>query len=395
MAYPTPSDYTNVTIGPRQVVQALGPFAAPTDIGVLIFCVDFTVFWLAVAGAVLLPELWMRILASAVAGFKQANFIVLAHDAAHGNMARNPRLSMFIALCTLTPCFFNYRVWIWDHHRFHHPYPSSFMNEAWRPLSLDEWRSASWGRRLRERIYRAPIMVNFGLYLLAVREQVIREYWRTNDPAERRLAVRYYAVLFAYIAVYWGTLLAAPLYSGIGSLEAWLLGFAVPFFIFNVMFGFATYFQHTHVALPWYRRPTLADPFDRQEFMAAAQIFPGWFSAINYHIFYHVVHHVHPRIPVWRLKEAFADLQRMVGGALVVDRFTLRFFFDTLQRCKLYDYEHHCWLSFDGKRTTAPISLAVANLAQGPATNRRENAVEDVPASAEGAIPATASATPT
>lgn len=361
MAYPTPSDYSAFAVPPRDVVKALGSFAAPSNAGILIFGLDYAVFWIAVAGAVLLPEFWMRILASIVAGVKQANLIVLAHDAAHGNMARSPRVSMIIAVCTLTPCLFNYRVWIWDHHRLHHPHPSSFMNEAWRPLSLTEWREATWGRRLRERAYRAPIMVNFGLYLLAVREQVIREYWRTSDSAERRKAAGFYALIFTYLALLWGALLAAPLYSSTGSLEAWLLGFALPFFIFNTMFGHATYFQHTHVALPWYREPTLKDPLDRQEFMAAAQVYPGWFSAFNYHVFYHVVHHVHPRIPVWRMKHAFVELQRVAGTVVIVDKFTPGFFFDTLRRCKLYDYEHHCWLGFDGQRTTEPIALAVAN----------------------------------
>jgi omega-6 fatty acid desaturase (delta-12 desaturase) len=369
MGYPAASDYANFSVPPRDVVRALGPFATPTNAGVFIFGVDYAIFWLAVAGAVLLPELWMRILASILAGVKQANLIVLAHDAAHGNMARSSRLSAFIAVCTLTPCLFNYRVWIWDHHRLHHPHPSSFMNEAWRPLSMAEWREASWGRRLRERLYRAPIMINFGCYLLAVREQVIREYWRSNGPAERRRAGWFYALLFTYLAVLWGTLLAAPLYSGVGSLQAWVLGFALPFFIFNTMFGYATYFQHTHVALPWYREPSLQERLDRQEFMAAAQVYPGWFSAFNYHVFYHVVHHVHPRIPVWRMKDAFVELQRLAGAVVVVDNFTSRFFLDTLRRCKLYDYDRHCWLDFDGRATTDPIALAVANLepAPGPA----------------------------
>lgn len=100
--------------------------------------------------------------------------------------------------------------------------------------------------------------------------------------------------------------------------------------------------------------------------MAAAQVYPGWFSAFNDHVFYHIAHHVHPRIPVWRMKDALAELQRLAGTVVIVDKFTLGFFFDTLRRCKLYDYEQHCWLAFAGHRTTEPIALAVANAGPRP-----------------------------
>jgi omega-6 fatty acid desaturase (delta-12 desaturase) len=36
-------------------------------------------------------------------------------------------------------------------------------------------------------------------------------------------------------------------------------------------------------------------------------------------------------------------------------RFTFGLFWDTLRRCKLYDYERHRWLDFDGQPTSEPI----------------------------------------
>ena len=37
------------------------------------------------------------------------------------------------------------------------------------------------------------------------------------------------------------------------------------------------------------------------------------------------------------------------------EKFTLHVFLDTMRRCKLYDYENHRWLYFDGKPSGEPI----------------------------------------
>lgn len=40
------------------------------------------------------------------------------------------------------------------------------------------------------------------------------------------------------------------------------------------------------------------------------------------------------------------------------ERFTPRYLLDTMRRCKLYDYESHRWLGFDGQPTSAPLVIS-------------------------------------
>ena len=74
-----------------------------------------------------------------------------------------------------------------------------------------------------------------------------------------------------------------------------------------------------------------------------------------HHVYDHAVHHVQPAIPCYRLHEAQLALNRLSPDAALSRRFTFRLFWDTLRRCKLYDYERHRWLDFEGRPTSEPI----------------------------------------
>jgi omega-6 fatty acid desaturase (delta-12 desaturase) len=60
----------------------------------------------------------------------------------------------------------------------------------------------------------------------------------------------------------------------------------------------------------------------------------------------HVPHHVEPRIPFYRLKAAYADLQKEYGEYLHEYQFHWRTLSMIFRRCKLYDFEKKVWYSF-------------------------------------------------
>jgi hypothetical protein len=53
--------------------------------------------------------------------------------------------------------------------------------------------------------------------------------------------------------------------------------------------------------------------------------------------------------------DARASFQRPVDRATVGDG--ERAFLDTMRRCKLYDFDNHRWLDFDGKPTTGTARM--------------------------------------
>jgi hypothetical protein len=51
----------------------------------------------------------------------------------------------------------------------------------------------------------------------------------------------------------------------------------------------------------------------------------------------------------------------------VKEDFSIRRFADTVRRCKLYDFEAHRWLDFDGRPTTETIDIDAVRARLSPA----------------------------
>jgi omega-6 fatty acid desaturase (delta-12 desaturase) len=63
-------------------------------------------------------------------------------------------------------------------------------------------------------------------------------------------------------------------------------------------------------------------------------------------ILIHVPHHVDPRIPFYRLKRAYIDLQRDYGAYLHEYRFRWSTVRRIFRRCQLYDFEEQVWYTY-------------------------------------------------
>jgi omega-6 fatty acid desaturase (delta-12 desaturase) len=83
---------------------------------------------------------------------------------------------------------------------------------------------------------------------------------------------------------------------------------------------------------------------------------PPWFGYALMNILDHPVHHLVPKIPCYRLRAAQADLNRLLGGEAVRARFGLRWYIDTMKKCKLYDFDARRWVPF-GAATSAAIPV--------------------------------------
>jgi acyl-lipid omega-6 desaturase (Delta-12 desaturase) len=66
----------------------------------------------------------------------------------------------------------------------------------------------------------------------------------------------------------------------------------------------------------------------------------------------HPAHHTDSMIPLYRLSAAQRDIESAAPPGGIVQRWTPAFFLHTLACCKLYDYERHAWLDFDGNVTS-------------------------------------------
>ena len=338
---------------------ALSGYMAPvTRIGLAHFLLDYALYAAAIAGVLFVGPLWLKVACAIVAGFKIANLGTLAHDAAHGNLVKSRRLNKVLGILGFMPGLFNYRLWLYDHHHIHHPYANGRHRDSWVPFSKDEFDRLSRPRQWLERLYRSSWGLGFAPYMIVERWLKVKLIPGSFLPERFQASGwRHFAMLMVYLATFISLLAAAPLYSQTGSITAILLGFVVPFYVWMSLLSFTVYVQHTHARIPWFDGPVDRKTAIPQEVISLHLEFPKLINDLTHNIYVHAVHHVNVRIPFHQLPHAQGRLNELAGPAAVIQPFSLGWIHETLKNCRLYDYQTHRWLDFDG-RPTAPVAIS-------------------------------------
>jgi acyl-lipid omega-6 desaturase (Delta-12 desaturase) len=338
----------------RDLVRALLPFATPdTRQGVLRFGTDYALFLLGTAVALCSTNVLLRVAGALLAGFKMSTLYAVAHDAAHNTLTASRRLNKAIGIVAYLTGFYNYRLRLYDHLLRHHPLVNGPQPDAYRPLSLAEYRALTPWRRAWERLIRSPNPFALMAYGAASRLLKSEVFPKKSMPA----AVRREAWLYAgLMGVYLGAFVMILGVASQGSLALFAqdLFFALllPFMAFQTCMAAVVYFQHTHPAIPWF-----APGDERHQGFGAEQLsvhldMPRTISSWLHHAYCHAAHHVCPSIPCYRLYDAQLRLDGLLGRQAAVLPFRAGALLDVFRRCKLYDYESHRWIDFDGTLTS-------------------------------------------
>ena len=330
----------------KSLRAALAAYACPsTPVALALFAATLAVYGFALAGALVLPYLALRLLCSIAAGATIASLFVIGHDAAHGAFTASRALNGMIGRIAFLPALHNYSLWRVQHNRLHHRLVNIKGFNSWSPLTKAEYDALPASGRALERLYRGPL--GFAPYYL--RERWWRDKFFPRRPSDRaRLACWLdFALTLASLSLFVTALFLW------GGAEAVGLGFALPFFVWNAMMGATTYLQHIHARVPWFEALEEWRGLAGQDEVTAQVEVPRWYGFISHHIMDHPAHHVHPKIPLYRLAAAQRELNRLLGSRAVRQRFSPAYLSRTLASCKLYDYREHRWLNFAGDPTSA------------------------------------------
>ena len=335
----------------KEVRKALSEFAVSnTKAGLTLFFVDIMSYIVAIAAVVLAPSLVLKILAGVFAGAKMANLATLGHDAAHNVLTKVRWLNKLLAIVSFTPGLFNYRLWIYDHHHLHHHNTNETHPDSYTPLSLEQYSALSSWQQLKYRFYRSTSLWSFGIYYIVERWSQAKIFPRSRMPKKvRRDAWPHSVYLVLYFCAFTTFLFYAPLYSKTSSLTAIVCGFVIPFYIFQSLFAFTVYVQHTHPRVIWFNsKPNRADE-GRQDYISVQLRFPKSLSWLVHYVYDHAAHHVHIGIPCYRLAEAQIKLNQLIADKAVSENFSLYWLRSVQQHCKLYNYEQYQWLDYNGQ----------------------------------------------
>jgi omega-6 fatty acid desaturase (delta-12 desaturase) len=342
-----------------EILKALSPFAKPDDIkGMLLYSSEFLIYSLAIVAVLFSPSLGWKIVASLVAGLKLSAFVTLGHDAAHRMLVKNKTLNKWLAYACFIPCMHNYRMWIWDHHEVHHQQTNGEHFDSFTPYSKVEFDSLPWRKQVFERIIRSPNLVGFGIHYLFQRMPRVRIYPTKALPKRhRQSAWTHFAVLVAYHAAFLAMLSAAPGFAPISLGAALVLGYGLPFVVFGILVGGSLFLMHTHRNVPWFKGTLDRKGDAAAEYCSTYLTLPEPLSKLVHHVFAHSVHHAHPGVPCYHVLAAQECLDELLGERAVREPMSVRALIQTLNACKLYDFEAHQWLDFNGNPTTPRIML--------------------------------------
>lgn len=309
----------------------------------LAYFFDALLYLGAIAGALLAPHGWLKLVFGLLAGAAVAFMFVWAHDAAHGALFRSQRLSRWLGTIFMLPSFNMYRLWAFGHNRVHHGFTSlSSVDWIWRPWTPAEYRKSSWPRRLLYRLERTP-------YACAL-HYILRVWWpgmlRFRGDGKNRAAFRNDKIItlvffLGFSAIVWW----------IGGIWSWISAVLLPFIVFNYFIALFVFLQHTHPDLPFFAEKEDWAPALGQLYCSTIVRCSRISEMLIHNILIHTPHHVDARIPFYHLKGAYADLREQYGQYIHEMRFSFRAVWRIFAQCQLYDYEQHCWLRFRQARS--------------------------------------------
>jgi omega-6 fatty acid desaturase (delta-12 desaturase) len=278
----------------------------------------------------------------------------LAHDAAHGSLARSRRLNRLLATICFLPSWYPYTPWIRGHNHLHHGWTNvAECDYSWRPSSPAAYLAMPRWRRALDRAYRSW----WGLWL----HSIVEIWWkhmampRENDrryldarllAADRLLVATAIALQVAvcwFVIPGWSTLAGGPRLSPWTSIAALVIA---PWWIFHVMFSVVTFLHHTHPRVPWFRTKRESNYFAGQVRATVHVELPRWLELLLHNITVHSAHHVDPRIPFTHLPQAQRRIESAFIQDVIVERWSLGSFIAVTRTCQLYDYDAHKWRTF-------------------------------------------------
>jgi omega-6 fatty acid desaturase (delta-12 desaturase) len=334
-------------------------------LGLAVVAAAWALYAATLAGVLAAPWWPVQLVCSVLAGVFVGTLFVSGHDACHGSLTPSDLLNRILGRVCFLPSLTPYTSWEFAHNRIHHSYTNLRGRDyAWAPFAKDEYDRLPPLRRLLERHYRS--LWGLGSYYLV-------EYWWKHllfqSRAERQEMKRPLAlagdvlllVAFAGLqvagVVAWSQTL--PARAGFWSaFTGWplllVLGVVAPFLIWNWLMGFAIFQHHNHPRIVWYADKDEWDYFAGQVEATVHMQLPAVYEWLSAHIMQHTAHHVNPKIPLYRLSQSQHLIEQAYPRDVVVERWTLRRMAYNMAVCKLYDYENHRWLNFQGRGTTEP-----------------------------------------
>ena len=291
--------------------------------GVTLLGVNYALYFSSMLGAVAALPLAANVVFAVLNGFMIGLIFIIGHDCAHCAFVPGRRLNWWLGRLAFIPCAHSISLWDVVHNKAHHARTNlKGIDYVWAPMSKDEYDACGPVRRLMERIYRGPLGSLVYYY---------PQFWLTRlvlplAPDSRHEWRRH---VFDSGFVILGLLATIALILTLGHLlaptrpiwQTFLLGWALPYVVWNYLMAFSIYVQHTHPQVPWFDNEAEWTFYNGNIRGTTHVEFPK-FTALMRDVHEHPAHHALPSVPIYKLAEAEGKLLATFGQDIVRYKFT-------------------------------------------------------------------------
>jgi omega-6 fatty acid desaturase (delta-12 desaturase) len=250
----------------------------------------------------------------------------------------------------MLPSLHVYEAWVLGHNRLHHGHTvREQMDFVWHPLSPEQYAALSPLGKLRHRAEWS--LLGSGLYYL--RDVWWNKMMRLEPPAKLASAIRrdwWIVVGFATVTTLGLLAFGWASYGSVGgAIWMWLKLLIVPWLLFNWVIGWTVYVHHIDQRIPWHRRREWNKFKGQMEGTTILRV-PRGLDFFFHNIFLHVPHHVDMRIPFYGLSTASQAILEHYPDVVVERPLHFRDYLEAVRSCKLFDFEHGVWLTYEQAR---------------------------------------------
>jgi len=339
-------------MSPRIERMSLAPFARRSAaFSIALLALDLILYAVMVWGAIAAGPVWLKLLFSFGAGTMIALAAIAGHDAGHQSFSESKGLNRFFGTIAFLPALHPFCLWEHHHNRVHHRYTAQLgIDNAFPPMTVDDWRAASAWERAHYRFIRSlwgqPFFYLVDIWALDIFLPFIRNEPKMTARTWFDLALVYtYFVSFLAGTIYLSFVLAGDGSWWSAATNAILFGFAIPFLIWNVFIAFLSIVQHTGPDVRWSLPTGQLSSVEQLLAGTVHIVFPEWLDRLFHRIMQHQAHHIHVGIPLQSLKAAQAAVAAANDGRLV-RAWTISYHLRLTRECQLYDEKRHCWVRF-------------------------------------------------
>jgi acyl-lipid omega-6 desaturase (Delta-12 desaturase) len=329
---------------------------------VAIFLLSFAIYAGCAVGAVLTQSTGWKIGLAFLSGAFIANLAIIGHDAVHRSFTRVRWLNRLIGTLAFLPALHPFGRWEHHHNRVHHCFTAQIgVDNAYAPMTPEQYRAATPARRAYYRVMRSLIGQPF-FYMVDIWARDMFVPFARRGHGLKASDWRDIAIVYAWLAVsVLGMALLSWRANG-GGLEAalWnggIYGVLIPFLVWNVFISFVTIVQHTGPKVRWILPTGRFSTHEEKLGGTVHIVFPEALDWLFHRVMQHVVHHVNPIVPLYRLKEEEAKTLA-AEPASIVEVWTPLYHWRMTRDCKLYDPQTQRWCRFPAARDRVTDSAA-------------------------------------